>query len=112
MKSTSVFQGLTPLPKDVGTSRLAFPPTLRGRVRVGSRTMATNARPSRVTRGERLIGRLGFTITEMLVATALTLFIMVILSEAFIAAVESFRSLKAIGDLETRLRTVATLLRR
>lgn len=56
--------------------------------------------------------RHGFTITEMLVSMALIMFIMVILSEAFIAGLESFRQLKAIGDMETNLRTAATLLRR
>jgi hypothetical protein len=48
----------------------------------------------------------------MLVAMALILFIMVILSEAFVAGLESFRQLKAIGDMEEKLRTAATALRR
>lgn len=56
--------------------------------------------------------RSGFTITEMLVSMALIMFIMVILSEAFVAALESFRQLKAVGDMETNLRTAATILRR
>src|ERR687884_561289 len=56
--------------------------------------------------------RRAFTITEMLVATALIMFIMVILSEAFVAAIDSFRTLKSIGDMDTRMRTVANLLRR
>jgi prepilin-type N-terminal cleavage/methylation domain-containing protein len=55
--------------------------------------------------------RPGFTITEMLVAMALILFIMAILSEAFIAGLESFRQLKAIGDMDQKLRTAATILR-
>jgi prepilin-type N-terminal cleavage/methylation domain-containing protein len=56
--------------------------------------------------------RRGFTLVEMLVATALTIFIMVILSQAFVAAMETFRQLKGIGDLESSLRTAATMLRR
>ena len=56
--------------------------------------------------------RRGFTITELLVTMALIVFIMVILSEAFSAGVESFRNLKAIGDLQERLRAAAVPLRR
>jgi len=56
--------------------------------------------------------RKGFTLVEMMVAMALTLFIMVILSQAFVAALETFRQLKSIGDMEERLRSVSTLLRR
>jgi hypothetical protein len=48
----------------------------------------------------------------MLVAMALTIFIMVILSEAFVTGLETFRQLKAIGDMDASLRTAATLLRR
>src|SRR5579871_2252639 len=48
----------------------------------------------------------------MLVAMALILFIMVILSEAFVAGLESFRQLKALGDMEERLRAAATEIRR
>src|SRR5439155_10425507 len=43
--------------------------------------------------------RQGFTLVEMLVAMALTIFIMVIMSEAFVAGLETFRQLKAIGDM-------------
>jgi len=55
--------------------------------------------------------RRGFTLIEMLVATALTLFLMVILSEAFVTALDTFSGLKAIGDMEEGLRTASTLLR-
>jgi hypothetical protein len=48
---------------------------------------------------------------ELLVALALVIFIMSILSEAFVAATTSFLALKAIGDLDANLRTVATVLR-
>lgn len=56
--------------------------------------------------------RLAFTLVEMLVAMALILFIMVILSEAFVAGLESFRQLKAIGDMEERLRAATIEIRR
>jgi hypothetical protein len=48
----------------------------------------------------------------MLVAVALVMFIMVILSQAFVAGLESFRKLKALGDMEERLRMALTILRR
>jgi hypothetical protein len=52
-----------------------------------------------------------FTLVEMLVATALVMFIMLILSEAFVAGLEAFRTLKGIGDMEERLRAAALVLR-
>jgi hypothetical protein len=55
--------------------------------------------------------RPGFTLVEMLVATGLTIFIMVILSQAFVAGLETFRQLKALGDMESNLRTATTILR-
>jgi prepilin-type N-terminal cleavage/methylation domain-containing protein len=54
--------------------------------------------------------RRGFTLVEMLVALALTLFIMSILSEAFFAGTKVFRDFKAIGDMTRRLRTASRLL--
>ncbi len=56
--------------------------------------------------------RRAFTLVEMLVATALVLFVMAILTEAFVAGLDAFSKLKAIGDMEERLRTATTLLRR
>jgi type II secretory pathway pseudopilin PulG len=56
-------------------------------------------------------GRNAFTLVEMLVATALVMFIMLILSEAFVAGLEAFRTLKAIGDMEERLRAATTAIR-
>jgi len=56
-------------------------------------------------------GRSGFTLVEMMVAMALILFLMVILSEAFKKGIETFLQLKAIGDLEEKLRTASTQLR-
>jgi prepilin-type N-terminal cleavage/methylation domain-containing protein len=55
--------------------------------------------------------RRGFTLVEMLVATALIIFIMVILTQAFTAGMDAFLKLKTIGDMEERLRTAATILR-
>jgi prepilin-type N-terminal cleavage/methylation domain-containing protein len=55
--------------------------------------------------------RQGFTLVEMLVAMALTLFIMVILSQAFITGLDSFSQLKAIGDMEETLRVATSNLR-
>jgi Tfp pilus assembly protein PilW len=56
--------------------------------------------------------RRAFTIVEMLVGVALIIVIMLILTEAFSAGVDSFRQLKAIGDMQERLRATATVLRR
>ncbi len=63
-------------------------------------------------RHQNSTGRLAFTLVELLVAMALILFIMVILSQAFVSGLESFRQLKAIGDMEERLRTAAVEIRR
>jgi prepilin-type N-terminal cleavage/methylation domain-containing protein len=54
----------------------------------------------------------GFTLVEMLVALALVLFIMAILSYAFQASLSTFRKLKATGDLAEKLRSATTILRR
>jgi type II secretory pathway pseudopilin PulG len=56
--------------------------------------------------------RRGFTITELLVAMALIIFIMYILAEVFSAGTAAFRNLKAVGDMNEKLRTTTTLLRR
>src|SRR5262249_54314312 len=56
-------------------------------------------------------GRNAFTLVEMLVATALIMFIMLILSEAFVAGLNAFRTLKGIGDMEERMRVAVTPLR-
>src|SRR5262249_43820133 len=48
---------------------------------------------------------------ELLVSMALIIFIMAILSEAFATGIRTFRDLKALGDLNERLRTAITLLR-
>jgi type II secretory pathway pseudopilin PulG len=56
--------------------------------------------------------RPAFTIVELLVSMALIMFIMAILSEAFIAGLETFRNMKAIGDMDEKLRAAATLIRK
>lgn len=56
--------------------------------------------------------RRAFTLVEMLVSIALTLFIMVILSSAFTTGIQAFRNLKALGDMEDRLRSTSTIMRR
>jgi len=55
--------------------------------------------------------RQGFTLVELLVAMALTLFIMVILSQAFVAGAQTFSDLKSLGDLNKRLRTATSQMR-
>src|SRR4051812_8463272 len=55
--------------------------------------------------------RAGFTLVELLVAMTLTIFVMVILSQTFIIAVDVFSGLKGIGDLQERLRIAAATLR-
>jgi prepilin-type N-terminal cleavage/methylation domain-containing protein len=55
--------------------------------------------------------RRGFTLVEILVAMALTIFILAILTQAFVVGADTFRSLKAVGDLNTSLRTASTALR-
>jgi len=48
----------------------------------------------------------------MLIALALSIFIMAIMSEAFVKGIEAFGNFKALADLEQRLRTVANIMRR
>src|SRR5262245_25792250 len=56
--------------------------------------------------------RNAFTLTELLVVMALLVFIMYVLAEAFGAASSAFRNLKAIGDMNEKLRTASHTLRR
>lgn len=56
--------------------------------------------------------RAGFTLVELMVSMALIIFIMYILAEAFSAGAKTFRDLKAIGDMNTRLRVATSTLRR
>ncbi|HLJ94173.1 MAG TPA: prepilin-type N-terminal cleavage/methylation domain-containing protein [Gemmataceae bacterium] len=55
--------------------------------------------------------RHGFTLVEMLVSLALVLFIMVLLSQALTIGLQVFGQLKAIGEMEERLRMASTILR-
>jgi hypothetical protein len=52
--------------------------------------------------------RQAFTLVELLVTIALVVFIMTLLSEAFIIGLNTFRELKAIGDMDERLRSTTT----
>ena len=56
--------------------------------------------------------RAGLTLVEMLIALALSIFIMAIMSEAFVKGLEAFGTFKALADLDQRLRTVANIIRR
>jgi len=56
--------------------------------------------------------RRGFSLVELMVAMALIVFIMAILSEAFKDASDTFRVLKGVNDLAERLRAVTGLMRR
>jgi len=55
--------------------------------------------------------RQGFTLIELLVSMALIIFIMAILSEAFVCCAKAFRDFKATGDMAERLRSAAKLMR-
>lgn len=59
----------------------------------------------------RTPARRGFTIIELLVAMALIVLIMAVLSEAFVAALGAFRQLKALGDMQERLRVASSVMR-
>jgi type II secretory pathway pseudopilin PulG len=54
----------------------------------------------------------GFTLVELLVSLALSIFILTILATAFSTGLTTFREIKAIGDLQARLRSATALLRR
>ena len=56
--------------------------------------------------------RQGFTLVELLVAMALIIFIMAILSQAFVSATSTFRMLKASGDMAEKLRATSQVLQR
>ncbi len=56
--------------------------------------------------------RQGFTLVELLVAMALIIFIMAILSQAFVSATSTFRILKASGDMAEKLRATTQVMQR
>lgn len=53
----------------------------------------------------------GFTLVEMMVATALIIFIMYILATAFEKGLESFRMMKIAGDMQEQLRTASVAMK-
>jgi type II secretory pathway component PulJ len=55
--------------------------------------------------------RSGFTLVEVLVGLALTLFILAILAEAFSVGADTFHNLKSVGDMNDNLRVAANALR-
>jgi type II secretory pathway pseudopilin PulG len=55
--------------------------------------------------------RQAFTLVEMMVSTALILFVMLLLSQAFIKGVEAFRQLKSLGDLEDHVRSAMIVMK-
>ncbi len=55
--------------------------------------------------------RAAFTLVELMVSAALIIFMMYILSTAFIAGLESFRTLKTAGDMQEKLRSAAAIIR-
>ena len=55
--------------------------------------------------------RAGFTLVELLVAMALTVFIMMILTQAFGTGMETFKTLRSIGAMQNDLRSAAGLLK-
>lgn len=64
-----------------------------------------------MNRYHTLSRRPAFTLVELMVSMALIIFIMYVLAEAFSAGAGAFRNLKAIGDMNERLRGVSNLLR-
>lgn len=66
----------------------------------------TNPTPTRRT------PRPGFTLVEMLVSTALIIFLMVILTNVFSKGIQALRNLRGVGHLQEELRYAANLLRR
>ncbi|MFM7112782.1 MAG: PilW family protein, partial [Planctomycetota bacterium] len=59
----------------------------------------------------RHTSRKGFTLVELLVAMALILFIMSIVSVAFVDSTESFRIFRARAELSEKLRFITQTLR-
>jgi type II secretory pathway pseudopilin PulG len=55
--------------------------------------------------------RKGFTLVELLVATALTIFVMTILTQAFVVSIDVFTGLKGIGDMQENLRAATNMIR-
>lgn len=60
----------------------------------------------------RPTARPAFTLTEMMVATALLLFLMLVISQAFGGATKTFSTMRTAGQLQERLRGGITVFRR
>jgi hypothetical protein len=60
----------------------------------------------------RPLARPAFTLTEMMVATALCLFLMLVISQAFGSATQTFQTMRTAGQLQERLRGGITVIRR
>jgi prepilin-type N-terminal cleavage/methylation domain-containing protein len=56
--------------------------------------------------------RRGFSLVEMLVALALTLMLMAIMSEMFVIGLDTFRVSKSVADMDRTLQTCADMIRR
>jgi prepilin-type N-terminal cleavage/methylation domain-containing protein len=56
--------------------------------------------------------RAGFTLVELMVAAAVCVLIMAILSRAFVVSADTMRQLKATGDMADQLRAASAVLRR
>ncbi|HEV3145493.1 MAG TPA: prepilin-type N-terminal cleavage/methylation domain-containing protein, partial [Gemmataceae bacterium] len=56
-------------------------------------------------------GRAGFTLVELLIAAAVSILLMIILTEAFKAGLDMFRKMRAQGNLMTRLREASVTIR-
>jgi hypothetical protein len=54
--------------------------------------------------------RAGFTLIELMVAMALTMFLMIILTQCFVLALETFTGMKGLGDMQQNLRTATVLM--
>lgn len=54
--------------------------------------------------------RVGFTLIELMVALAVTMFLMIILTQCFVLSLETFSGMKGLGDMQQNLRSASTIL--
>ncbi|MEZ6142276.1 MAG: hypothetical protein R3B84_17085 [Zavarzinella sp.] len=66
----------------------------------------------RINQGSQFKIRHAFTLTEMMVATALCLFIMALISVGFGRGLDTFSKLRSVGLLQDRLRSASTVIKR
>ena len=66
----------------------------------------------RINHGSQFKIRHAFTLTEMMVATALCLFIMALISVGFGRGLDTFSKLRSVGLLQDRLRAASTVMKR